>query len=244
MTVTLHLGDCLEYMKSMPDKSVDAVITDLPYGTTACAWDTIIPFEPMWEQVRRINKGAFVTTASQPFTSKLVISNAEWFKYELIWDKVNRYTGYLDASKKPLKRHENIIVFSENWHVYNPQMGTGEPYKARRSGKSPSIYGAHVPKDGENSGSRFPYSILSIVADTKATPLHPTQKPVSLYDYLIRTYTNEGDTVLDICMGSGTTGVAAVQLGRNFIGCEIDPTYFAIAEKRIKQAQLQDPLFT
>ena len=251
MTVELIQGDCLEVMRGMGDKSVDAIITDLPYGTTACSWDEIIPFEPMWREVKRILKprGVFVTTASQPFTSRLIVSNLEMFKYEWIWEK-SHATGFLDVNKKPMKQHENIIVFSINGHVYNPQ--TYEKHKSKiRNGKlirsNTDAYG----KFNNNSPRLIPNNIgFPLTIQYFATPykggeggLHPTQKPVALLEYLIRTYTNEGDTVLDITMGSGTTGVACVQLNRNFIGIEIDPTYFAIAQERIRVAQMQPGLF-
>jgi len=242
MSVELHLGDCLEVMKSMPDKSVDAIITDLPYGTTACSWDEIIPFEPMWEQVERINKGVFVTTASQPFTSKLVMSNPKWFRYEWIWIK-NRGSNFALAHKMPMKEHESILVFSKEPAQYNPIMQErSETGKQRvKTVINPSTksihYGGLVAKEGRMCEKlRLPSSWQKFNCEVG---LHPTQKPIALYSYLIRTYTNEGDVVLDVTMGSGTTGVACVQTGRNFIGIEIDPTYFAIAEKRISEAQLQ-----
>jgi site-specific DNA-methyltransferase (adenine-specific) len=246
--VTLYQGDCLTVLPTL-DGQVDAIITDLPYGTTACAWDNVIPFEPMWVQVKRLLKprGVFVTTASQPFTSKLVMSNLGWFKYEWIWDK-HSPTGFLNSQKAPLKQHENICIFSENGHNYNPQKEHKE-YKAFRrktdhviKSDPNGIYGDINLTMRGRTEYRYPKSIIKIKWGggwSARIREHPTQKPVALYEYLIRTYTNEGDTVLDFCMGSGTTGVAAVQLGRRFIGIEIDPTYFAIAAKRIKQAQQQ-----
>jgi hypothetical protein len=239
MTVELHLGDCLEYMRTMPDKSVDAIITDLPYGTTACKWDVIIPFAPMWEQVKRIDKGVFVTTASQPFTSMLVMSNLDDFKYEWVWEKV-KATGHLDARRRPLKAHENTLVFYDG--LYNPQLTKGSRYKNHhKPGDTGDVYGEVNKYSYDNEGVRFPRSVFEFMHETD--PIHPTQKPVALYEYLIRTYTNEGDTVMDFCMGSGTTGVACVNTGRNFIGIERDAEYFHIAERRIAEAQLQDRLF-
>ena len=245
--VTLYLGDCLTVLPTLADKNVEAIITDLPYGQTACVWDNVIPFEPMWAQVKRILKprGVFVTTASQPFTSKLVMSNLEWFKYEWIWEK-SHATGFLDSSDKPMKQHENIEVFYGLQPTFNPQLY--KKHKSQiRNGKivraNTNIYGSF-----ENDTPRsvpidigYPLSIQYFASPYRGgeSGEHPTQKPVVLYEYLIRTYTNEGDTILDFCMGSGTTGVAAVQLGRRFIGVEIDPTYFAIAARRIKQAQQQ-----
>lgn len=235
--IDLRLGDCLEILPTLADKSVDAIITDLPYGTTACKWDVIIPLDKMWEQVRRLCKGAFVTTASQPFTSVLIMSNLDWFKYEWIWEKP-KATGHLDARRKPLKAHENAVVFSANGHTYNPQLTKGRRYKNyHKPGDSGEVYGEVNKYSFDNQGTRFPRSIVDFthVQD----PEHPTQKPVALYEYLIRTYTNEGDTVLDFCMGSGTTGVACVKTNRNFIGMEKESNYFDIASRRIHEAQQQ-----
>jgi site-specific DNA-methyltransferase (adenine-specific) len=254
-SIELILGDCLEVMKEIPDKSIDAIITDLPYGTTACSWDNVIPFEPMWEQVKRINKGVFVTTASQPFTSKLVMSNLKDFKYEWVWEK-NMGSNFAALDYMPMKQHENILVFGNGKTVYNPQMIDRADSSLKRDSpnKPPRVTTSKHKKDGiyGNAGMnkqffggegwehRNPKSVLFYkVRDGKIKTYHSTQKPVALYEYLIKTYTNEGDTVLDITMGSGTTGVACVQTGRNFIGIEIDPTYYAIAEKRIKDAQQQ-----
>lgn len=237
--IDLRLGDCLELMRDIPDGSVDAIITDLPYGTTACAWDTIIPFEPMWAQVKRSLKscGAFVTTTSQPFTSYLVMSNPLWFRHEWIWEKTLA-TGYLNANRAPMKAHEDIAVFSQNGCVYNPQKIHGVPYRATSGAVGDFIrdktVGGYITS---NDGNRFPRSVLRF--NSVQSPVHPTQKPVALYEYLIQTYTNEGDTVMDFCMGSGTTGVACVKLNRNFIGMEINPTYFEIAKRRIEEAQMQ-----
>jgi site-specific DNA-methyltransferase (adenine-specific) len=256
MTVELHLGDCLEVMRGMADKSVEAIITDLPYGTTACSWDEIIPFAPMWEQVERINNGVFVTTASQPFTSKLVMSNQKRFKYEWIWYKTMP-SNFALANKHPMKYHENILMFCDGQSIYNKIMADrSDVGKARLKNNGSILSGTkqsnHTTSNFSNNGERRFYDIdkvnpksvleVSSVPNCNGTKLHPTQKPVALYEYLIRTYTNEGDTVLDITMGSGTTGVACVQTGRNFIGIEIDPTYFAIAERRIAEAQMQPRL--
>lgn len=237
----LMLGDCLERMKEIPDGSVDMILCDLPYGTTQCAWDALIPFEPMWREYRRVLKknGAVVLTSAQPFTTTLIASNMRDFRYDIVWDKINRNTGYVHAKKMPLRRHEHILVFYRALPTYNPQMSKGKPYVAKRSGKSPEVYGAGglKPKDGINEGERYPVSILPIKADVKTEMgLHPTQKPVALFEYLIKTYTNPGETVLDNCMGSGTTGVACVNTGRRFIGIERDEGYFDIAEKRITEA--------
>lgn len=244
---TLYLGDCLEVIQGMEENSIDAIITDLPYGTTACTWDEIIPFEPMWEGVRHVLKpnGVFVTTASQPFTSKLVMSNLEWFKYELVWNK-KMVTNVANAKKQPLRSHENIVVFYEETHVYNPQYGSaGKPF-GKLSETSSEIITTSKLGTNYQVGVGYPKSILEYPRPNNLTGggLHPTQKPIALYEYLIRTYTNPGEIVLDICFGSGTTGVAALQLGRRFIGCEIDLDYFEIARKRLEAAAMQPPLFT
>jgi len=239
----LHLGDCLDVMQDIPDGSVDMVCTDPPYGTTACKWDSVIPFEPMWEQLKRITKpnGAIVLTASQPFTSALVMSNVAMFRYEIIWDKVNKYTGALNANRMPMKRHENIAVFHMHLPTYNKQFRSGTPFKSKNNNGhgAYTAYGKGVEsRQTINTGKHNPCSILEIKGDNKKEAgLHPTQKPVALMEYLIRTYTNEGETVLDFTFGSGTTGVAAANTGRRFIGIERDPDYFAIAQARIQKAQ-------
>jgi len=241
MTIDLYCGDALEVLPTL-DGQFDAIITDLPYGTTACKWDTVIPFAPMWAQVKRLLKprGAFVTTASQPFTSALVMSNLDWFRYCWTWDKVNRITGFLDAKKRPLRRAEDVAVFYDGQPTYNPQMEQGEPYRAYH-GKPTKVYGKHHELWTVCDGERWPQDILAIKADNRGSEgrIHPTQKPVALYEYLIRTYTNEGDTVLDFCMGSGTTGVACVNTGRSFVGIELQADYYAIAQRRIAEAQQQ-----
>jgi DNA modification methylase len=244
MTVTLLQGDCLDILPQLPDKCADAIITDLPYGTTACSWDVVIPFAPMWEQVKRLCKGAFVTTASQPFTAILIGSNLKWFKYEWVWDKVSQ-SGHLNAKKMPLKKHENVVVFSQNRHTYNPQMyptpkGSRGRYKVKSCAtKEGSVYGKALAMGHEGRALAYPKSIITISGHRQADKEHPTQKPVALYEYLIKTYTNPGDTVLDFCMGSGTTGVAAVKTGRNFIGIEKEAPYFQTSERRITDAQMQ-----
>jgi site-specific DNA-methyltransferase (adenine-specific) len=227
---TLHLGDCMDFMPTLEPGSIDAIITDLPYGTTACSWDEIIPFEPMWKEVKRLLKprGAFVTTASQPFTSKLIMSNLDWFKWEDIWNK-SQSRGFLNSNVMPLRKHENILIFSGGRVLYNPQIKRKAKINIRpitKSTKQTDCYGEHdlgihrnIPAD-----KSYPTSVIDINnVNNGERAKHPTQKPVALYSYLIQTYTNPDDTVLDFTMGSGTTGVAALQLGRRFIGCEIDP---------------------
>lgn len=254
--VKLYLGDCLEILPTLTGP-VDAIITDLPYGTTACSWDVVIPFAPMWEQVKRLLKpnGAFVTTASQPFTSMLVMSNLAWFKYEWIWSK-SRPSGFVHAKNAPLKGHENILIFSsgainhesmtDNRMIYHPQgiIPYGKnTYRPHRDENFTSTIG-HRPSHKKTIFQEFtnyPKTIIEFPNPNDCS-LHPTQKPLALYEYLVLTYTNLGDTVLDFCFGSGTTGVACVKTGRNFIGCEISPEYYAIAERRIEEAQLQIPM--
>lgn len=231
----IYLGDCLDIMKFILDKTIDLVLADLPYGTTACKWDTIIPFEPLWEQYKRIIKdnGVIVLTASQPFTSALVMSNIKMFKYEWIWEK-HQGTNPMSARVSPLKSHENILVFSKNRTIYNPQMSIGNPYTGFSSIKTQSeVYGGGRSIHRENKeGTRFPKTILRFTKD-KGKRLHPTQKPVALFEYLIKTYTDEEDLVLDNCIGSGTTCVACKNLNRQFIGIEKEIVYYDIARKRL-----------
>lgn len=233
-------GDCIEVMKDITDKSIDMILCDLPYGTTACKWDTIIPFEPLWEQYRRVIKdnGAIVLTAAQPFTSALVMSNPKMFKYEWIWEKTQA-TGMLNANKQPLRSHENILVFYKNQPIFNPQKTEG--HKPMNSGvkrkevlNKSNIYGK-VKNDVKFGGNtdRYPRTTLLFKSDKQTNYLHPTQKPVALFEYLIKTYTNEGDLVLDNCAGSGTTGVACKNLNRNFILIEKEEKYIEIIKTRL-----------
>jgi len=240
----IYNEDCLEGMKRIPDNSVDMVLCDLPYGTTACKWDTIIPFEPLWEQYKRIIKdnGAIVLTAAQPFTSALVMSNPKMFKYDWTWQKP-KGTGHLNAKKQPMRDKEDVLVFYKKQVNYNPQFTSGNPYKAGKSGKKEKVfekghttYGKFKKSadiDSENTGTRYPKQVIKFGVVERGT-LHPTQKPVALFEYLIKTYTNESETVLDNCMGSGTTAIAALNTGRNFIGFELDETYYNLANKRIE----------
>lgn len=244
--IELHRGNCLEKMKEIPDGSIDCVITDPPYGTIACKWDTRILFEPMWEQLKRITKkdGAIVLFGSQPFTSALVMSNPKMFKYEWVWFK-NVPTGMAQAKYAPMKYHENILVFC------NGSIKTFNKIMEERVGKGKDCYN-YEHYCGENNHVKMkkvkkfynaklvnPSSVLLFnVVPNRQGKLHPTQKPVALMEYLIKTYTNEGETVLDFACGSGTTGVACKNLNRNFIGIELDPEYFKIAEKRIYKNML------
>ena len=237
------LGDCLEVMKDIEDKSIDMILCDLPYGTTACKWDTIIPFDKLWEQYKRIIKdnGAIVLTASQPFTSALVMSNPDMFKYCLVYEK-SKATNYLQAKKQVMKYHEDICIFYKNQCIYNPQMVKGEPYKKihRKGNKDDAVYHKDTRNNGdifENKGERYPSSIVKFKNPSGRGQLHPTQKPVELFEYLIKTYTNENDLVLDNCAGSGTCGVACINTKRNYILIEKEKEYYDIILKRIKEAE-------
>lgn len=235
--VKLWHGDCLELMGRIPDGSVDMIAADLPYGVTQCRWDSVIPFEPLWSHYRRVIKprGAIVLTASQPFTSALVMSNPEWFRYDDVWDK-RQPVGFLNASRRPLRRHESVLVFSgHGGFTFNPQMTPGKPYCSGTRGAT-GVYGEFNGKPVINAtGNRHPTSIISIHNTRAGKSGHPSQKPVELFDYLIRTYSNPGETVLDNTMGSGTTGVACLRTGRRFIGIEQDAGYFEIAQRRIAE---------
>ena len=239
MSITLMQGDCLERMKEIPDGSVDMVLCDLPYGTTACKWDIVIPFKPLWEQYNRIIKpnGAICLFGSEPFSSALRMSNIKNFKYDWIWDK-KIPSGMSYARFQPMRQTENISVFCNGKTVYNPQMvKRDKPIKKGGNKYSPSAP-IQACKEGKDFKKTYEYKnpINIIVFDKiRKGSLHPTQKPVALLEYLIKTYTNEGETVLDNCMGSGSTGVAALNTGRNFIGIELDPDYFAIAKGRIER---------
>jgi site-specific DNA-methyltransferase (adenine-specific) len=256
MTHDLRLGDCLQVMETLAPASVDLILCDLPYGTTACKWDSVIPFDALWTQYRRIAKpnAAIVLTASQPFTTALIASNMEMFKYCLVWEKT-RATGHVHAKNKPMKKHEDVCVFSGapmghasllgvRRMTYNPQglRRKEAPTIRKKGGSSDAVQGAR-PSDRDvlQEFDGYPHSILSVASESRT--VHPTQKPVALMEYLIRTYTNEGDTVLDNCMGSGTTGVACANTGRKFIGIERDPGYFDIARKRIEAAHENQDLF-
>jgi site-specific DNA-methyltransferase (adenine-specific) len=241
--IDLKLGDCLEVMQTIADKSVDLILCDLPYGTTACKWDSVIPFDALWAQYRRIAKpnAAIVLTAAQPFTTRLIASNFDEFKYSLVWRK-NKATGFMQAKTKPLNAHEDILVFGRFKIAAQYFAGTYNPHGVEDAGlreysnsrNADHITGNRAPGVAK-SGKGYPKSVLEFAGETNT--VHPTQKPVALMEYLIRTYTNEADTVLDNCMGSGTTGVACANTGRKFIGIERDPSYFAIATNRIAGAQ-------
>lgn len=233
----LYHGDCLEKMKEIPDGSVDMVLTDPPYGTTACKWDSVIPFEPMWEQIQRITKqnGAIVLFGSEPFSSALRMSNIKNYKYDWIWVKEQGVNQFL-AKIQPLRQSENISVFYKKQSMYNRQMKEGTPYDVERE-LGCELYGEKKKIRTVCSGGRVPTNILRFDREIRDR-YHPTQKPVALMEYLIKTYTNEGETVLDFTMGSGTTGVACKNLNRKFIGIEKDDKYFEIAKKRIEKHEV------
>ena len=231
-------GDCLELMKNIPDGSVDLVLTDPPYGTTACKWDSVIPFEPMWEQLKRIIKpnGAICLFGSEPFSSALRMSNIKNFKYDWIWDK-KIPSGMSYARFQPMRQTENISVFCNGKTVYNPQMvKRDKPIKGGGMSKGETTNNQNLIALHKTYDYKNPTNLIVFDKIRKGS-LHPTQKPIALLEYLIKTYTNEGETVLDFTMGSGSCGVASVNTNRNFIGIELDKGYFDIAEKRIKEAQ-------
>lgn len=236
-------GDCLEVMKDIPDGSVDMILCDLPYGTTACKWDTVIPFEPLWEQYERVikNNGAIVLTANQPFTSALVMSNTKLFRYEWIWKKT-RPTGFPMSRYRPMKKHETIVVFSkcpatytsgETMQYFPQGVKECERVIKRTTKHGTTTNGGELGSEVISKFTGFPNTILEVNNTNRDSKLHPTQKPVALFEYLIKTYTNEGEIVLDNCIGSGTTAVAALNTGRFFIGIELDEQYVEIARRRI-----------
>ena len=251
----IYNEECIEGMKRIPDKSVDMILCDLPYGTTACKWDTVIPFEPLWEQYERVIKenGAIVLTASQPFTSALIMSNPKLFREEVIWLK-NKGASGLQAKQKHIKVHESILVFSKKGkYTYNPIKWKVEEKQFLTQRKTMSMYGetnniyGNLKRERKaddatrNPISVIPFKVPITGAKTKKYTkevdlrIHPTQKPVALFEYLIKTYTNEGDVVLDNCIGSGTTPVAAINTNRKYIGYELDEKYFNIAQQRIDE---------
>jgi DNA modification methylase len=243
--IELYNADCLIKMADIPDGSVDMVLADPPYGTTACKWDSVIPLEPMWEQLKRVIKsnGAIVMTASQPFTSLLGASNIPWLKYDWTWVKT-RATGHLNAKKMPMKNKEDILVFYKELPTYNPQglvdvdrvvwNSLSDSKRGVSSDPTSTVSGGIRHEPYKQLKSNYPRQLIEIQSEGKT--VHPTQKPVALMEYLIKTYTMEGETVLDFTMGSGTTGVACKRLGRSFIGIEKDEKYFAIAKERIDNA--------
>lgn len=263
--IQLIHGDCLVEMQNIPDKSVDMILCDLPYevlhkNNPHAQWDRKIPFDKLWEQYNRIIKdnGAIALFAQGMFTAELMMSSPKMWRYNLIWDKC-RVTGFLNANRMPMRCHEDICVFYKSLPTYNPQYTDGEPNHSRGNGKHKETnrcYGKYradyngrtyesvpIVKSTVPEGKKLPRSIISIKKEHESTVFHPTQKPVALLECLIKTYTNEGDTILDNTMGSGSTGVACVNTKRNFIGIELDEKYFKIAEKRIKEAQQEHAQF-
>ena len=235
--INLYQGDCLEVMKEIKDKSIDMILCDLPYGTTKCKWDVVIPFDKLWEQYNRIIKdnGAILLFGSEPFSSKLRLSNKENYKYDWIWDKV-KPNGHLVAKYRPMQRTENISVFGNGKLNYYPIMVDRDKPKKSKEYSRTEIMGGISNSTEKIVNKKYPQNVLIYSNASQKNKLHPTQKPVELLEYLIKTYTNENDLVLDNCMGSGSTGVACKNLNRNFIGIELDENYFNIAKERIDKA--------
>ena len=236
---SLLFGDCLERMKEIPDGSVDLILTDPPYGTTQCKWDNVIPFEPMWAELNRIIKpnGAIVLFGSEPFSSLLRCSNLKMFKYDFVWEK-SKATGFLNAKKQPLRAHEMIHVFYNKQPTYNPQMAIGASYNkgVRKNQTENDVYGKFNQVEVKSDGLRYPRTVQFFKTAESEGAYHKTQKPVALLEYLIKTYTQEGETVLDFTFGSCSTGVACLNTNRKFIGVEMDEGYFDIAKDRIEKA--------
>ena len=239
LNIQLYQGDCLELMKDIPDKSIDMILCDLPYGTTACKWDVVIPFDKLWEQYKRIIKtnSAIVLFGQEPFSSLLRTSNLDWYKYDIYWEK-ERLTNITQVKKRVGKTIETISVFYVKQPTYNPQMVKyeGKPVTNKvKNGCLGKLTDSQTKKVKEyiDTGWRYPTQVWRYQRDCLKSNLHPTQKPIALLENLIRTYTNEGDTVLDNCMGSGSTGVACINTNRYFIGMELDTNYFEIAKQRI-----------
>ena len=238
--IDLRHGNCLELMEDIPDKSIDLILTDLPYSTTKCEWDKLIPFKPLWEQYERVIKdnGVIVLFGGEPFSTKLRMSNLKMYKYDWYWEK-ERLTNIAQVKKRAGKTVETISVFYKKQPTYNPQMTKYNGPKRTNKVKNGKLgllidNNRKKVKEYQDNGYRYPTQILRFKRDCLTSQLHPTQKPVALLEYLIRTYTNEGELVLDNCMGSGSTGVACINTNRNFIGIEIDKKYFEIAKNRIK----------
>ena len=235
MAIDLKHGDCLELMKNIPDKSVDMILCDLPFGTTMNKWDKVINLQLIFDEYKRLVKvGSVIALFSQqPFTTDLINANRKQFRYEWIWQK-SQGTGFLNANRMPLKIHENILIFYDKLPTYNPQFEKGKKHSRGNPGASSDNYGKFERICGNKSDYYYPVDVIKF--SKSADKLHPTQKPVDLLEYLIKTYTNEGETVLDNCMGSGSTGVACANTNRGFIGIELDEHYFDIAKKRIQDA--------
>lgn len=238
--ISLLQGDCLELLPTLPDQSVDLVLADPPFGTTQCRWDIIIPLDQMWSGLKRVIKpnGAIVLNSAQPFTTKLIASNYDMFKHCWYWNKVLP-RGHLNAKKMPLRVIEELVIFYNKPPTYNPQKTVGHKRKVAntvytKTGDGKQVYGAENRNTFYDSTERYPTGLLEISTTNQHGKIHPTEKPLALMEYFVKTYTNEGDTVLDFCMGSGTTGLACRNLNRNFIGIEKDPAYFNVAKNRIE----------
>ncbi len=230
-TNSLYHGDCLTVMKDIPDQSIDMILCDLPYGMTEFKWDSAIPLDQLWSHYKRIIKihGAIVFTASQPFTSALVMSNPKWFRHEWIWEKDNG-SNFMHVNRMPFRVHESVLVFSDSAPIYHPQMEKGKPYIALHPGKFALNFRGKKRIPTMNDGFRYPRSIIKFNTERG---LHPTQKPVALFEYLIKTYTQKGETVLDSCAGSGTTAIACLNTNRNYICIEKDEKYFKVMQDRV-----------
>lgn len=233
--VNLQNGDCLELLKAVPENTFDLICADMPYGTTQCKWDTVINLELLWAELERVAKdrAAIVLFAQTPFDKILGCSNLPMLKYEWIWEKGNA-TGFFNAKKMPLKAHENVLVFYKKLPVYNAQKTTGHKRKtAGRKEIGSEVYGKGIKKTNYDSTERYPRSVQKFSSDKQVVSLHPTQKPLALLEYIVKTYSNKGDHILDFCMGSGTAGVAAVKLGRRFTGMELEEKHYMVAHERI-----------
>lgn len=235
--IKLYHGDCLEIIKEVPNNSIDLILTDLPYGTTQCKWDNIIPFEPMWKELNRIIKstGVIALFGTEPFSSKLRLSNIKNYKYDWVWEK-SKATGFLNAKKQPLRAYENISIFYSSQPTYQPQMTQGVAYNkgVRKLQTLDDVYGKFNQVEVKSEGKRYPRNVIYFkTAESEGKVYHKTQKPVALLEYLIKTYTIEDETVLDFTMGSGSTGEACLRTNRNFIGIEKEEKYFNIAKERL-----------
>ncbi|HHQ4453013.1 TPA: DNA-methyltransferase [Aeromonas veronii] len=239
MSIDLFHGDCLDLLPTISDGSIDMVLADPPYGTTQCKWDSVIDLAAMWRELERVCKpnAAIVMTAAQPFTAQLVCSNMGMFKYEIIWEKGNA-TGFLNAKKQPLRAHESVLVFYRQQPTYNPQMTSGHARKtSKRKTVNSECYGKALSLTEYDSTERYPRSVQFFSSDKQRGSYHATQKPVALMEWLIRSFSNPGDVVLDFCMGSGTTGVSCLNTGRNFVGIEKDAGIFNVAVSRLTEAK-------
>lgn len=250
-TDSINHADFVDLCNCVPESSVDLILCDLPYGTTQCAWDAIIPFDVVWSGFKRVLRdgGQVVLTACQPFTSHLILSNLDWFRYTWVWEKPQA-TRFLDAKRRPLNKHEDIVVFSPKRALYNPQMSKGSPYNVRSSAGSSSVYGAYDRIGTVNGGERYPTTVLRMGDSSRPVtrsqrpdklPRHPTQKPVDLFAYLINTYTNEGMLVFDPCAGSGTTALACIKTNRHYICGDNDANYIELAKRRVELADPYTP---